>query len=148
MPNARLGGSTNRPNADKSRRLKTPSAQNTPMVPIPTEIKKTGAHQLTVRWNDGHVSEFQIKYLRSECMCARCVSETTGLRILDPNTVSEDLTILNAEHVGRYGVKFMFSDRHDDGIFTWERLRELCPCSICKPAPDASFNNQSSSENK
>jgi DUF971 family protein len=64
-------------------------------------------------------------------MCAHCVSEVTGLRILDPNTVSEDLTILNAEHVGRYGVKFMFSDRHDDGIYTWERLRELCQCSEC-----------------
>jgi DUF971 family protein len=103
------------------------------MVPIPTEIKKTGAHQVTVRWNDGHVGVYSIKYLRSECMCARCVSEVTGLRILDPSTVSDDLTILSAEHVGRYGVKFVFSDRHDDGIYTWERLRELCPCDQCKP---------------
>jgi len=52
--------------------------------PIPTEIKKTGARELTVRWSDGHTSVFSIKYLRSECACARCVSEVTGLRM--PNT--------------------------------------------------------------
>src|SRR5215813_2588223 len=100
-------------------------------VPVPIEIRKTRAQELTVKWSDGHVSVYQIKYLRSECLCARCVSEVTGLRILDPRTVSEDITILSAEHVGRYGVKFKFSDNHDDGIYTWERLRELCRCQQC-----------------
>jgi len=103
-------------------------------MPTPLEIKKTGASEITVRWDDGHVSVYPIKYLRSECMCAKCVSEVTGLRILDPRTVSEDLTVVSAEHVGRYGVKFMFSDRHDDGIYTWERLRELCVCEECRPS--------------
>ena len=103
-------------------------------MPLPVEIKKTGAHAITVSWDDGHVSVLPIKYLRSECMCAHCVSEVTGLRILDPRTVSEDLTVLSAEHVGRYGIKFVFSDRHDDGIYTWERLRELCRCDECARA--------------
>jgi DUF971 family protein len=106
-------------------------------APIPTEITKTTPSEITVRWDDGHVSIYQIKYLRSECMCANCVSEVTGLRILDPRTVADDLTVLKADHVGRYGVKFTFSDRHDDGIYTWERLREICPCDDCnaKRAP-------------
>jgi DUF971 family protein len=103
-------------------------------MPTPIEIKKTGASEITVRWDDDHVSVYPIKYLRSECLCANCVSEVTGLRILDPRTVAEDLTVLSAEHVGRYGVKFLFSDRHDDGIYTWERLRELCLCDECKVA--------------
>ena len=100
-------------------------------VPIPTEIKKTDFGEITVRWDDGHVSVLPVKYLRSECACARCVSEVTGLRILDPRTIAEDLTVTNAEHVGRYGIKFYFSDRHDDGIYTWERLRQLCLCDEC-----------------
>jgi DUF971 family protein len=29
-------------------------------------------------------------------------------------------------------VKFLFSDRHDDGIYTWERLRDLCQCEECR----------------
>jgi DUF971 family protein len=92
---------------------------------IPTEITKSSPREMTIRWNDGKVSVFTIHFLRSECTCARCVNEITGLRILDPRTIAEDLTIRDAQLVGRYGVKFVFSDGHDDGIYTWERLREL-----------------------
>ncbi|HXG65316.1 MAG TPA: DUF971 domain-containing protein [Blastocatellia bacterium] len=102
--------------------------------PVPVEIKKTGPREMTVTWDDGHVSVYPIKFLRAECTCARCVSEVTGLRILDPRTIAEDLTITKAEHVGRYGVRFLFSDMHDDGIYTWERLRLLCQCAECNAA--------------
>jgi len=99
---------------------------------IPTEIKKTGPCELTVSWDDGHTSVFGIKYLRSECMCAGCVNEMTGERMLDARSIPEDLTITAAEHVGRYGVRFSFSDGHGEGIYTWRRLREICPCPICR----------------
>ena len=93
--------------------------------PIPLEITKSSPREITIRWDDGHASVYSIHYLRSECACARCVNEITGLRILDPRTIADDLTVVNAEHVGRYGIRFTFSDRHDDGIYTWERLRAL-----------------------
>ena len=95
------------------------------MKPTPLEISKTSPRQITIRWNDGKTSVYSIHYLRSECACAQCVNEITGMRILDPRTISEDLTVTNAEHVGRYGIKFRFSDGHDNGIYTWERLRAL-----------------------
>jgi DUF971 family protein len=101
-------------------------------MPTPTEITKTGPQEITIRWDDGHVSVYHTRQLRAECTCARCVSEITGLRILDPATLADDLTVVGAQHVGRYGVKFTFSDRHDDGIYTWDRLRQLCPCEECK----------------
>jgi DUF971 family protein len=97
----------------------------------PTEIKKTGPCELTLVWDDSHVSVFRIKDLRSECMCAGCVSEITGQRIIDPRMIPDDLSITGAEHVGRYGVKFVFSDGHDDGIYTWEKLTDICPCAEC-----------------
>ena len=100
---------------------------------VPTEIKKTGPCELTVSWDDGHLSIFRIKYLRSECMCAGCVNEMTGERTLDPTSVPEDVTITGAETVGRYGVRFAFSDGHGEGIYTWRRLREICPCAVCRP---------------
>lgn len=93
--------------------------------PIPLEISKTSPREIQVRWDDGRVSVYSIHYLRAECTCARCVNEITGMRILDPRTIAEDLTVQHAEHVGRYGIKFRFSDGHDDGIYTWERLRAL-----------------------
>lgn len=103
-------------------------------MPTPTEIKKTGPLEITVQWDDGHTSVFSTRHLRGECTCARCVNEITGLRILDPRTLADDLTVTSAQTVGRYGVKFVFSDRHDDGIYTWERLRELCQCEECTSA--------------
>ena len=100
-------------------------------IPIPTEITKTAPTEITMIWDDGHRSVFSIKYLRAECACANCVNEITGRRMLNPARIREDITIVSAEHVGRYGVKFTFSDRHDDGIYTWSRLREICPCPEC-----------------
>lgn len=99
----------------------------------PLEIKKTGPSEITVRWDDGHTSVFSTWYLRMECTCAGCVSEITGEKLLNPRSVPDDITVRGAEHVGRYGVKFVFSDGHDDGIYTWVRLRELCRCSECHP---------------
>lgn len=99
---------------------------------MPTEIKKTAPAEITIRWEDGHVSVFATRHLRLECSCAGCVSEVTGERLLDPNSIPEDVTVVGAEHVGRYGVKFIFSDGHDDGIYTWAKLRQICPCQQCR----------------
>ena len=107
---------------------------------IPVEIKKTGPRELTVSWDDGHKSIFGIKYLRSECACAGCVDEMTGERMLDPDSVPEDITVTAAEHVGRYGVRFAFSDGHGAGIYTWRRLREICRCPECRPEPPKRVN--------
>ena len=98
----------------------------------PTEIKKTGPCEVTVLWDDGHKSVFLIKYLRCCCMCAGCVNEITGEQMLDPGSVAEDITVTAAEHVGRYGIRFSFSDGHSNGIYTWPRLREICPCPDCR----------------
>jgi DUF971 family protein len=100
-------------------------------TPTPIEIKKTGPSEVRVDWDDGHQSLLPIRYLRSQCMCAACVNEITGERMLDPDSIPQDITVTSAEHVGRYGVKFQFSDGHGIGIYTWERLRGICPCHIC-----------------
>jgi len=107
---------------------------------IPVEIKKTGPFELTVFWDDGHRSVFTTKYLRTECACAGCVDEITGERMLDPDSVPEDITVTAGEHVGRYGIRFSFSDGHGAGIYTWQRLREICPCPECRPEPPRRVN--------
>jgi DUF971 family protein len=43
------------------------------------------------------------------------------------------MEILSAKPVGWYALQFTFSDRHDTGIFSYELLRENCPCSECRP---------------
>ena len=38
---------------------------------------------------------------------------------------NEPLTAINAEFVGSYALRIVFSDGHDTGIYSWAYLREL-----------------------
>ena len=38
----------------------------------------------------------------------------------------------NLEAVGTYGLTIEWEDGHHYGIYTWEFLRKLCPCPICR----------------
>jgi hypothetical protein len=39
---------------------------------------------------------------------------------------------LSAEGVGKYAIKFHWNDSHDLGIYSWQFLRDVCPCEECK----------------
>ncbi len=41
-------------------------------------------------------------------------------------TGKKQVRIDGIEPVGNYGVKFVFSDGHDSGIYSWDYLVELC----------------------
>jgi DUF971 family protein len=41
------------------------------------------------------------------------------------------VTAKSANAVGNYAVQIQFSDGHATGIFSFEHLRELCPCAQC-----------------
>jgi DUF971 family protein len=49
----------------------------------------------------------------------------TGERILDPTRVPEDVRPVHLGSVGNYGLKIRWSDGHDTGIYSYDRLREL-----------------------
>lgn len=91
--------------------------------------------RLRIRWADGHVSEYEPRYLRLSCRCATCVEEGSGRRILDPRSVPEDVYPLAIRYVGRYALAFEWSDFHSTGIYPYELLRAICPCPQCAGAP-------------
>jgi DUF971 family protein len=37
------------------------------------------------------------------------------------------------EPVGKYAIRFHWNDGHELGIYSWQFLREVCPCAECKP---------------
>ena len=95
------------------------------MTTVPTDIRALAAErQLHVTWHDGEVG-LPFRHLRAQCECAHCVNEWTGERILDPDSIPEDVGIEKMELVGNYAVRIYWSDGHHSGLFTWERLREL-----------------------
>jgi DUF971 family protein len=104
------------------------------VVPIvrPKEIARTGPREITIAWEDGHVSVFATSYLREVCGCAACVDEWTGVTRIVAGSIPSTTDVVDAEHVGAYAVRFVFTDGHGDGIYSYQRLREFCPCAQCR----------------
>jgi DUF971 family protein len=92
---------------------------------------------MTIQWGDGHCSVYPFDLLRKECPCAVC-REARQATTNDPfNVVTSsvrpgEVTVTGAEQVGRYAVRFEWNDRHDTGIYSYEYLREICPCAACQ----------------
>jgi DUF971 family protein len=98
----------------------------------PVEIRRVDDREIRVTWSDGHLSVFPNKMLRERCPCAGCVHELTGQRLLDPRSVRENIRAEAIELVGRYAIRARWSDGHGTGIYTFQRLREWCPCDACR----------------
>lgn len=97
----------------------------------PQEIKKVGSRELHIAWSDGHLSVYRASYLREKCPCAGCIDEWTGALRIIPGSIPADTGLAKAELVGRYALRFDFSDGHNTGIFSFDYLRALCPCADC-----------------
>lgn len=104
------------------------------MIPNFFEVLGT---ELAVVWPDGHESYFPLEALRKACPCANCTGEPDLFgRVYSPgpmSTTPKSFEVDSLERVGNYGLQFNWSDGHGWGIWTWERLRSVCPCEICKP---------------
>jgi len=99
---------------------------------------------LDVTWGDGHASVYPLKYLRAECPCASCrtarqEAKSNPFRVFAAGEQAPIPVVVDVEPVGRYGIRFTWKDGHQAGIYTFQHLRELCPCDACKAArkPDA-----------
>lgn len=105
------------------------------MSATPTKIKLEGGNDtLVVQWSDGHASAFPYRYLRDHCPCATCSEiPRPGQAGASPFPMfgTKPLKPLRAELVGRYAVQIFWNDGHSTGIYSFDYLRELCPCADC-----------------
>jgi DUF971 family protein len=94
---------------------------------------------LEVRWGDGHRSAYPLRYLRAECPCAGCKAERQDAKANPLHIVTSvpSAVLENIEPVGLYGMRLLWSDGHSTGIYTFEYLREICPCPTCAAARKA-----------
>ena len=98
-------------------------------------IKKIDGNKLVLNWIDGHVSIFEIKFLRENCPCAGCKGETVLLKQYAPMPQLDlpgKFEIKNITIVGSYAIQIFWMDGHDTGIFSFEYLKSICECEICK----------------
>jgi DUF971 family protein len=99
----------------------------------PSRVKRVSPKQTDIIWNDGHISSYPSWYLRENCQCADCMEEFTGERKVAHGSIPSSLERASVEPVGNYALQFGWSDGHKSGIYTFDYLRKLCPCSQCLP---------------
>lgn len=91
-----------------------------------------------IEWADGSMTFLSVKYLRrwspsAEAKQMREQLAKNPLTVLPASAVNasgQPLRIENAEFVGHYAIKFIFSDGHSTGLYTWEYLQEIDPRRI------------------
>ncbi len=108
----------------------------------PTDVKiyvSTGAG-VEIIWSDGHASHYDFVYLRDQCPCALCNDERRRkAAVAPPGGAGAALPLFKpkararaAAAVGNYAIQIEFTDGHSTGIYSFEYLREICPCEACQ----------------
>jgi DUF971 family protein len=93
-------------------------------TPIPTEIKLHQASRvLEIAFNDGLTFRLPYEYLRVYSPSAEVRGHGPGQEVLQVG--KRNVSVKAIEPVGMYAVKFVFSDGHDTGIYSWDYLYEL-----------------------
>ena len=78
---------------------------------------------LELEYEDGAVHKLPCEYLRVYSPSAEVTGHGPGQEILQLN--KEEVNIEAIEPQGNYALKFVFDDKHDTGIYTWDYLYEL-----------------------
>jgi len=122
-----------------------------PTAPDPKSVKVnlTSGTGVDIDWKDGHQSHYDFPYLRSACPCALCDDER-GKEDREPWEMPEskqkpgELPMfkpaakpVQAEAVGKYAIRFTWNDGHEHGIYSWDFLRDICPCAECSAVREA-----------
>ncbi|MGA2873211.1 MAG: DUF971 domain-containing protein [Candidatus Dormibacteria bacterium] len=82
---------------------------------------------LLVEWRDGGTSTIPFAALRQACPCALCRGEmgSPGRFQGDPSLRAGEDELSDVQLVGNYGLKAIWVDGHDTGIYRFEQLRWL-----------------------
>ena len=93
-------------------------------TPIPSEIK---LHQksrlLEIAYESGERYKLDFEYLRVYTPSAEARGHGPGQETLQ--TGKRNVDIERIEPVGTYAVRFVFSDGHDSGLYSWDLLYNL-----------------------
>jgi DUF971 family protein len=115
--------------------------------PASVKIHVSSGAGVDIVWSDGHTSHYDFVYLRENCPCAMCDDERKKKTALasaaagKPAGLGAALPMFkpkpraqSASAVGNYAIQIRFTDGHSTGIYSFEYLRDLCPCEACRAA--------------
>jgi prepilin-type processing-associated H-X9-DG protein len=122
-----------------------PSHPDPRKKPTSVKIHVSNGTGVDITWADGHASHYEFAYLREECPCATCNDEREKKRAFKsvaPGFASSPVLPMfkpkprakAATQVGSYAIQISFTDGHSTGIYSYDHLRNLCPCAECAKA--------------
>src|SRR4051812_22788916 len=101
----------------------------------PKHVDISLSQGVNITWLDGHQSRYSLQYLRDQCPCASCHGNKNKAATETPSgpfpMFKPTLKMTGAEPVGRYAVQLQWSDGHNTGIYSFDHLRNICPCPEC-----------------
>ncbi len=91
--------------------------------------------ELQIDWGDGHHTALPLARLRALCPCATCREVRDAppdpFRVLSASEAAAVPVLDDIEPVGHYGLRPVWMDGHNTGIYSFDYLRGLCPCPEC-----------------
>lgn len=108
----------------------------------PEHIAISKSKGISIDWADQHHSEYTLAYLRDSCPCATCTGahgtepqKSKYSQPADPFQMYKPaLKMLDVEPMGHYAIQIVWNDGHSSGIYSWDYLRGICPCEVCRGA--------------
>lgn len=94
------------------------------LATIPEAISQEHG-ELVIQWKDGRVCRYGLLSLRKQCPCANCRGGHSVDSVRTTDHITE-IALVSWKKVGRYALSFTWSDHHDTGIYTYDRLRAAC----------------------
>ena len=97
-------------------------------TPVPRDILLVG-NELAIVWDDGTEDYFPLEKLRRNCPCAMCKGEKDLLGNLykgpDRPLTPFSFQVITHRRIGGYALQIDWADKHNDGIYSWDGLREI-----------------------
>ena len=96
---------------------------------IPKSIEQISDQVIAIKWDDDTESVFFAEKVRGACPCATCKEENEDKPKANPFKILKanpnNVVFRSWEMIGRYAIRFSFSDGHDAGIYTVDFLKEI-----------------------
>ena len=95
---------------------------------IPAHIEQISDQVISIKWDDGKEQLFFADKTRGWCPCASCKDKSENekpalFKVLKANP--NNVIFTGWEMIGRYAIRFTFSDGHGTGIYTYEYLKKI-----------------------
>lgn len=77
---------------------------------------------LFIKHEEDKIKKISSYYLRKKCICAACIDEFTGEKLLKEKSIPRDVHPKKIEDKGNYAVAIVWSDGHRSSIYPYKRL--------------------------